>query len=262
MLLILPCFLLYLLAAGAISSRLFHHQGPNTKLSTLLAIGALLLHLLILSNNILIAPGQNMSMLNVASLIAWLIALSMTLASFTMANIILLPVVYGFTALVVLFTLLIPDTYIVHIEVRPALLVHITIALFAYGSLMIATLYALQLSYISARLKQKQASLLHSSLPPLMAVERIFFKLLLVGTVLLTLSLLSGFVFLDNMFTKEQAHKTVLSLLAWLVYGAVLAGHHKLGWRGRPVIIATLIGSVLLTLAYFGSRFVKEVLIN
>jgi ABC-type uncharacterized transport system permease subunit len=262
MLLALACFLLYVLAAGAISSRLFHDLGPNRKLSNLLALGALLAHLMILASSIMIEPGQNMSMLNVASLIAWLIALSMTLASFSMPNIILLPVVYGFTALVVLFNLLVPDTYIVHIEVRPALLVHITIALFAYGSLMIAMLYAMQLSYISARLKQKQASLLHSSLPPLMAVESIFFKLLMVGTILLTLSLLSGFVFLDNMFTKEQAHKTVLSLMAWLVYCSVLIGHHKLGWRGRPMIISTLVGSILLTLAYFGSRFVREVILN
>lgn len=262
MLLGLACFLLYIFAAGAITSRLFHKQGPNQKLSTVLVIAALILHLILLADSIFVEPGQNMSMSNVASLVAWLIALSMTLASFSMPNTILLPVVFGFTAIVVLFNLLIPDTYIVNIELRPALIVHITLALFAYGSLMIALLYALQLSYISGRLKQKQASLLHSSLPPLMAVENIFFKLLLVGTVLLTLSLISGFVFLDGMFTKEQAHQTVLSLLAWLVFNIVLIGHHKLGWRGQPVISATVVGAFLLTLAYFGSRFVKEVILN
>ena len=258
----LICVALYIAAASIVASRLFHHQGPERKISTALAVAALALHFFMLSDSIFIEPGQNMSMSNVASLIAWLIVLTMTAASFVLPNAILLPVVFGFAALIVLLGLFVPDTYIMNIEVQPALLTHITLALFAYGSLIIAMLYALQLSYINVRLKQKNASLLHSSLPPLMAVEQIFFKLLLTGTVLLTLSLLSGFVFLDNMFAKEQAHKTVFSILAWCVYVVVLFGHSRWGWRGKPVISATVAGAVLLTLAYFGSRFVREVIIN
>ncbi len=252
----------YFAAAGVIASRLFHHQGPNKKLSNFLAFAAIIAHILILSDSIFIEPGQNMSILNVASLIAWLIALTMIIASFSLPNLILLPVVFGFAGLIVFFGLVIPSTYLMHIEVRPALLLHITLALFAYGCLMIAFLYALQLSYINNRLKQKQASLLHTSLPPLMAVENILFKLLLAGTSLLTLSLLSGFAFLDDMFAKDQAHKTVLSILAWLVFGLVLVGHQKWGWRGKPLVSATVVGSVLLTLAYFGSRIVREVIIG
>ena len=95
-----------------------------------------------------------------------------------------------------------------------------------------------------------------------MAVENILFKLLLVGTVLLTLSLVSGFMFLDNMFAKEQAHKTVLSLLAWGLYSVILMGNAWFGWRGKPVIWSTILGGVLLTLAYFGSRIVREVILN
>lgn len=258
----LVCVFLYFAAAGVVASRLFHKQGPNHKLAFILASLAMAIHVYMLSDGILIEPGQNMSMTNVASLIAWLIAISMMLASFSMANTLLLPVVFGFAGIVVLIASLIPDTYIMHIEVRPALITHITIALFAYGCLMIALLYALQLSYINIRLKQKQASLLHSSLPPLMAVENILFKLLLVGTILLSLSLISGFIFLDDMLAKDQAHKTVLSIIAWCIYVVVLFGHQKFGWRGKPVITATVVGSFLLTLAYFGSRFVREVLLS
>lgn len=262
MLLGLVVMALYLAAGGVIATRLFHHQGPNKRIFVPLAILAIVIHSFLLSDAILLEPGQNMSILNVASLIALIIALTMTIASFSLPSTILLPVVYGFAGLIVLFGVVIPDTYIMQIGIQPSLILHITLALFAYGCLMIAFLYALQLSYINSRLKQKQASLLHSSLPPLLAVENILFKLLLAGTLLLTLSLASGFLFLEDMFAKEQAHKTVLSLLAWFVFVLVLVGHKNWGWRGKPVISATIVGSALLTLAYFGSRLVREVIIG
>ncbi|WP_340677896.1 cytochrome c biogenesis protein CcsA [Paraglaciecola sp.] len=262
MILDLLCGGLYVLAAGTIVSGLFAHQGPKKTHALILASLALVVHAFILADSMLIIPGQNMSILNVASLVGWLISSTMLVASFKLPNTILLPVVYGFTALVVLLNPLMPDVHIMHYDINPALLIHIGFALMAYACLSIAFLYALQLAYINLRLKEKKASLLHSSLPPLMAVESILFKLLLVGTVLLTLSLISGFMFLENMFAKEQAHKTVLSLLAWLIYGVILFGHAKFGWRGKPVITATIVGSILLTLSYFGSRFVREVILS
>ncbi|GAA0853559.1 cytochrome c biogenesis protein CcsA [Aliiglaciecola litoralis] len=206
--------------------------------------------------------GTNMSIMNVASLIAWLVTFTMTLASFSFATAILMPVVFGFAALIVLLSAVIPDVHMMQIALKPALIIHITLALLAYGCLSIAVLYAVQLAYINSRLKHKKMSLMHSSLPPLMTVETIFFKLLITGTVLLTLSLLSGFVFLDNMLGTEQAHKTILSVIAWLVFCITAMGHQKWGWRGRPVITATFIGAFLLTLAYFGSRFVRDVLLG
>ncbi len=253
---------MYLAAAGAISARLFHHQGPQHKLAALFAVIALVAHLYLLTTTIFLQPGQDMSMTNVASLIAWLISVSMTLASFSLSSALLLPMVYGFSALVIVLQWTLPAHHIMYLQMKPALISHITIALMAYGCLMIAFLYALQLSYINYRLKHRQASLLHSSLPPLMRVEAVLFKLLLIGTILLTLSLLSGFFFLDNMLAKSQAHKTVLSCMAWLIYVAVLIGHYRYGWRGKRVVASTIVGAILLTLAYFGSRFVKEVILG
>ncbi|WP_158968270.1 inner membrane protein YpjD [Paraglaciecola sp. L3A3] len=262
MLLELVCFVLYLLTSGIIVTGMFQEQGPNKPLAAMTIGIAIVLHSFILKNTVFVELGQNMSILNVASLVGWLISVTMLVASFKVANTILLPVVYGFTGVIVILSQLMPDAHVMQVSVQPTLLVHVSLALFAYACLGIAFLYALQLSYINLRLKEKNASLLHSSLPPLMDVEHILFKLLLVGTVLLTLSLVSGFMFLDNMFAKEQAHKTVLSLLAWLVYSVILFGHAKFGWRGKSVISFTIIGGFLLTLAYFGSRFVREVLLN
>lgn len=148
-----------------------------------------------------------------------------------------------------------------HIELQPGLVVHISLSLFAYCTLVIAFLYALQMSYITYRLKQKGATLLHSSLPPLMLVEGILFKLLLAGTCLLSVSLLSGFVFLDDMFNKTYAHKTVLSSAALVVYLILLVGQKLRGWRGKQVIFMTVLGVILLSLAYFGSKLVREILL-
>ena len=258
------CFGFYILASGIIFSGMFQKKGHNKLAAIISVLVAMGLHIIILRSGILIEPamGQNMSMLNVASLVGWLISVTMLIASFRLPNTILLPVVYSFTGLIVLLSGLIPSAHVIQISLKPHLLIHISLALFAYACLAIASLYAVQLSYINFRLKEKNASLLHSSLPPLMAVENILFKLLLVGTVLLTLSLVSGFMFLDNMFAKEQAHKTVLSLLAWGLYSVILMGNAWFGWRGKPVIWSTILGGVLLTLAYFGSRIVREVILN
>ena len=254
--------LLYVAAAAAISARLFHHQGPQHKWSTIVGSLALLAHLYLLNQSIFASTEQNMSITNVASLIAWIISISMTLASFSLSSALLLPMVYGFSALVVLINWLLPSTHIMHLQLQPGLISHISIALIAYGCLMIALLYALQLSYINYRLKHKQASMLHSSLPPLMNVEAVLIKLLLVGTLLLSLSLLSGFVFLENMFAEGQAHKTILSCIAWGIYVATLIGHYRFGWRGKVIIISSCVGAFVLTLGYFGSRFVKEVILG
>lgn len=262
MLIHIICIVLYLTAAAWVGSRLFHHQGPNPKLTAIPAFLALTAHLYLLSLDIILGDGANMSMINVASLIAWLVTLTLTLASFSFSTAILMPVVFSFSAIVVIISLVVPDVQSIQLEMQPALIIHITLALFAYGCLSIAVLYALQLAYINNRLKLKKTAILHSSLPPLMTVETIFFKLLLAGTVLLALSLVSGFVFLDNMLAKEQAHKTVLSIIAWLVFFVTTVGHQKWGWRGRPVLSATFVGAFLLTLAYFGSRFVREVIIG
>ena len=128
--------------------------------------------------------------------------------------------------------------------------------------LIIATLYGVQFYFIDKRLKRKDLAIVHSHLPPLMVVERQLYQLLNLGTILLTFALLSGFVFLDGMFAKEFIHKTILSLVAWAIFAIVAIGHMKKGWRGKPVVITIMVAAFVLTLAYFGSRFIQEVILN
>jgi len=87
------------------------------------------------------------------------------------------------------------------------------------------------------------------------------FEVIIVGFISLTVSLGSGLLFLENMFAQHLVHKTILSIFAWFVFLTLLIGHWKLGWRGRTAIRWTLSGFISLMLAYFGSKFVLEILL-
>lgn len=239
-------------------------SGPNqipARSVFLSACGALVLHAYLLSDLILSNSGQNLSILNVASLISFIIASITTGLMFKMRVWVLLPVVYSFSAINVAASTLLPGAFITHLEANPEVLLHISLALFSYATLMIATLYAIQLAWLDYQLKSKKRLVINPNVPPLMAVERQLFNIILIGEILLTLTLLTGFFFVHDILAQGKAHKAVLSALAWVVYGVLLWGHYRSGWRGRRVIWISIVGAFLLTLAYFGSRFVREVII-
>jgi ABC-type uncharacterized transport system permease subunit len=89
-------------------------------------------------------------------------------------------------------------------------------------------------------------------------MEFLLFQLIGAGFVLLSISLVSGFLFLENMFAQHLAHKTVLAILAWMVFAVLLIGRLRHGWRGQTAIRWTLGGFLSLMLAYFGSKMVLE----
>ena len=102
------------------------------------------------------------------------------------------------------------------------------------------------------------------STPPLLTLERYVFRLVGVGFVLLTLTVASGALFSEQVFGKPFTftHKSVFSILAWLTFGALLAGRWRFGWRGRQATKWIVTGSVLLVLAYLGTKFVLEVVLG
>ncbi len=256
-------FIFYTLSSGYVISRLFHREGPNQKFTLIFSTVAILAHLLLLINSVFIEGGQDLSFVNVSLLICWIIVVSVTTVSLKFPATLLLPVVYSFSALLLIVSLFLPhDVILKSVNVDIGLLIHISVSFLAYCILIISSLYAIQFYFINVRLKQKDLGIVYSHLPPLMLVEQQFYQLVTVGTLLLTLALGSGFVFLNNMFATEYAHKTVLSLLAWFCFSGVVIGHHLRGWRGKMSIMTTIIAAFLLTLAYFGSRFVKEIILS
>ncbi|EGA65310.1 inner membrane protein YpjD [Vibrio brasiliensis] len=254
--------ILYLLAIATIVPGLVHQTGIRVKTVFVSAFIALAFHAWLLSDLILGSSGQNLSILNVASLISFIVSLVMSGAMLKTRLWFLLPVVYSFAALNLMAAAFLPSTFITHLEQDPKLLIHISFALFSYSTLTIGALYALQLAWLDHKLKAKKALAINPNLPPLLMVERQLFNIILIGNLLLTGTLLTGFVFVQDMFAQGKAHKGILSFIAWIVYSVLLWGHYRKGWRGRKVTWFAVAGATLLTLAYFGSRFVREIILN
>ncbi len=99
-------------------------------------------------------------------------------------------------------------------------------------------------------------------LPPIESSSRACSQAIRAGFALLSLALVSGFVFVTDLFAQHLLHKTVLAILAWVVFAVLLIGRARLGWRGRKAAGLTLAGFVLLVLSYFGTKFVLEVLLS
>ncbi|PSV99980.1 cytochrome C assembly family protein [Photobacterium lipolyticum] len=254
------CF--YFLALGLVVPGLTNSNGIKIKPVFFSALVAIALHILLLKDLILGGQGQNLSILNVASLISLIIATLTTFAMLRMRVWFLLPIIYSFAAINLSAATLLPGAFITHLEAQPQVLLHISLALFSYSTLMIATLYAIQLAWLDHKLKTKKSLQINPNIPPLMMVERQLFKIILVGNALLTVTLITGLIFIQDMLAQGKTHKAVLSLLAWVVYSTLLWGHYHRGWRGRRVVWFSMVGAFLLTLAYFGSRFVKEIIIG
>ncbi|MBB3142743.1 cytochrome C assembly family protein [Halomonas organivorans] len=143
----------------------------------------------------------------------------------------------------------------------PGIALHALSSALAFALLAIAAVQAILLGVQNQALRHHHIRGVVQSLPPLTTMERVLFELIWAGMILLTLAIASGFVFVDNMFAQHLVHKTVLSLAAWVIFAALLVGHHRLGWRGMRAVRWTLGGYMMLLLAYFGSKFVLEVLL-
>jgi ABC-type uncharacterized transport system permease subunit len=137
---------------------------------------------------------------------------------------------------------------------------HILLSMGAAALLFAAAVTALLLVFLDRRLRARRIADLSGGLPPLDALEKIMFRLIAAGFGLLTLALLTGFVFVTNLFTQNLVQKTVLSLIAWLIFGILLLGRLRFGWRGRSAVRWTLSGFGVLAVAYFGVKFVLEYL--
>jgi ABC-type uncharacterized transport system permease subunit len=148
---------------------------------------------------------------------------------------------------------------------------HIAIATLAYSTLTIAAfhaiLMALQESKLHTRLSTQKTgwfALAIDRLPALLTMEKLLFRLIGFGFFLLTLTVVSGVVFSEELFGQafKWDHKNVFTMLSWLLFGVLLAGRKWRGWRGRTALSFTLTGFTTLLLAYVGSRFVLEVILH
>ncbi|HKJ18690.1 MAG TPA: cytochrome c biogenesis protein CcsA [Xanthomonadales bacterium] len=141
-------------------------------------------------------------------------------------------------------------------------IVHVASSVISFGLLSLAGVYAILVLAIDHSLKKRKLSRLVQSLPPLDKLETLLFQVIQTGFILLTIALVSGLIYVDNLMAQHLVHKTVLSILAWVVFGALILGRWLKGWRGAIAVRLTLAGIGLLLLSYFGTRLVLELILG
>ena len=258
---------LYLLAGAIIYQRLWRGSVlEGAAKTTVLALGimAVVLHAVVLRSTLPVHEGLNLALTNAISLVAWAMAALFLLTALykPIANlgIVVMPV----AGLSVLSAWLWPGHPVILATGSPLQSLHIIMSVLAYGLLTLAVIQSLLWLAQEHQLRQRQAGTLLHALPPLETMERLMFQLITLGFVLLTLTLVSGSMFSEQLFGKPLrfTHHVVLSLLSWLVFAVLLFGRWHFGWRGRPAVRWTLSGFVLLALAYFGTKFVMEIVLG
>jgi ABC-type uncharacterized transport system permease subunit len=208
------------------------------------------------------AVGINLGFFKISSLIFWIINLGFILSLRWRPLENLLVILFPLASVSVLISALAPGNGNLLEDLAPGLLFHIGSSVLAYAVLTIAACQAAMVSAQDYQLRHRHTVGLVQILPPMELMETMLFELIWVGVLLLTLSIASGMVFLDDMFAQSLVHKTVLSICAWWVFSILLWGHRKLGWRSQTAARFTLAGFAVLMLAYFGSKLVLEVILQ
>lgn len=262
---LLPSLAAAAIYAGATTyqgMRLAKREAPNKPLLALLALIALFFHGGSLFMQLHATAGLSLDFFNAASLIAFaVIAITLLACSrIPVENLLLILMPLGL--LTVLLAQFLPSGTLQPIDEEPGIIAHILLSILAYGLLTIAMFQALLLALQDHQLKHKHPSGLIRNFPPLQTMESLLFGFLWAGWLLLSLSLLSGWLFFEDLFAQHLVHKTVLSCVAWVVFAVLLWGRHQLGWRGHKAIRWTLAGFCLLMLAYFGSKLVREFILH
>lgn len=253
---------LYLLIAIQQLRRIARQDAVNlTRFVSLSAI-ALVLHAVAAISAANSADGLNLGLFKVAALIFVVINSAFLLSLLWRPLHNLAVVLFPLAALSLLVAYLAPGNLSPLNDVAGGLRLHIGSSILAYAVLTLAALQAVAVAIQDRQLRHRHTRGLVRMLPPLELMETMLFELIWFGLALLTLSIASGTLFIDDMFAQNVAHKTILTLCAWMVFAVLLWGRHQLGWRSQTAVRFTLTGFAVLMLAFFGSKLVLELILQ
>lgn len=236
-------------------------QPQRTPLLALLA-GALVAHGISLFYTLISPAGYRFDLLAMLSLVSWSVNLLVLLLAIRQP---MQPLILILAPLGVLTELAAVHDWggvAPRQQLSGGIAVHALLSIAAYALLAIATLQAIYLYYQNQQLHNHKPGGISRLLPPLQTMESLLFGLIAFGQLLLTASLITGFLFVDNLFAQHLVHKTALSILAWILYSVLLWGHWRQGWRGNTAVRWTLAAFAALMLAFFGSKLVLEVILH
>lgn len=257
----LPAILLYLICTQQIWRRLRRRAAgadiPCGRDIAFLWIGALVLHGFAIYTGIVTPEGLTLGITNALSLVGWLVALLVLIALHSRPvenlGLILLP----FAALTLAAETAFPGAHVLNHAGDLLLATHIFISLLAYSLFMIAALQAGVLWLQDRKLRTHRPGALLRALPPLEHTETVLFQIIGLGFVLLTVAIISGFVYVIRFPASIQPQQIILFAIfisSWVIFATLLLGRWRFGWRGRIAIRWTLSGFLVLLLAYFGTE--------
>jgi ABC-type uncharacterized transport system permease subunit len=253
---------LYALGAALQIHSLWHKRNVAIRTLALITVPALVFHAAATYLQINTDEGLYLGFFAAASLITLLMVGFVLLSSarLPVQNLLLPVLVIG--ALAVLASLFGETGFVARQSLPPALAIHILFSVVAYSILFMAACQSVLLAYLEHALKAKSSIRALRLLPPLETMEALLFSLLWSGILTLTAAIVTGFVFLDDMFAQHVVHHTVFAMASWVLYAVLLTGRSFFGWRSRTATYWTLIAFSLLVLGYFGSKFVMEILLS
>jgi len=235
----------------------------QNRMLLLALVSSLVFHGILLKLQIFTAAGLNLSFGYAMSLVMWVITLLYLLTGLFRRATNIGAVILPLDIITLIIVMFLPSNTLIA-SGSPLLHLHIAIAVLAYSLLALAGIQALFVNSQEKALRRHQARQINLQLPPLEAMEALLFNLLWGGFILLTLTLVSGVFFSEQIFGKAFIinHHIVLSASAWLVFGIFLFGHWRWGWRGKNALHWTIGGLSLLILGYFGTKFVLEFMLG
>ena len=231
----------------------------------ILALGAAgaTVHAILLYGSLGLGTGVNLALTTATSLIAWVLALLFLLTMLKQPIESLGIVILPLAGLTILVHWLWPGTHFLS-SASSVQSVHVVISLLAYALLSLGGVQSILLLIQERHLRRHHPGGFIRALPPLQTMESLMVGIIELGFILLTLTLISGLFFSEAIFGKPLTltHHTLLATLSWLVFAVFLLGRWRFGWRGRTAVRWVLGGCILLALAYFGTKFVLEVLLG
>lgn len=213
-------------------------------------------HALMLYHWIDVGGGQNLSPLNLFSLVSWLVATLLMIFALSKPLENLSVFIFPLAAFSILLVMVLPTSHVVDTGRDPKQLVHILLSVLSFSVLVMAAVQALLVAIQQHRLRFKQGSGLWHKLPALETMEAMLFQLISLGFVLLTILLATSFTFYHALLWQGFWQKSLFACAAWLTFATLLTGRRIFGWHGKKAIYCTLGGIALLFLTYISSTVI------
>lgn len=256
------CF--YLLVAAYQLMFLLNRLQTTPKRTVLVSLStiAVCAHAISALNTLYDGENVDLGFFRVSSLIFWFISVIALIGLVRRPTSNILVALFPMAALSILASSLSGPVREVQMSLSTGILVHILSSILAYSLLTIATIQACGLALQEHNLKHHRTGGILRALPPLQTMEHMLFELIWAGVILLSLSIVSGIIYIDDIFAQHLVHKTTLSIAAWCMYSILLWGRHHLGWRSQTAVRWTIGGFIALMLSYYGSKLVLELILQ